>query len=124
MKREKFFIIGIILIVVSYILFGNKNPYWYFPATLGFWLFFDYLSHLNNKNTCLDFILNKNYKKFLILYILLSIFGAILEIFGNWLLNYWHYTYLSPFEIVVYMPIFYPFILMSLIETYRFFYSY
>ncbi|MBI2547361.1 MAG: hypothetical protein HYW23_02855 [Candidatus Aenigmarchaeota archaeon] len=116
--RSFSFVLSITIILMSLILYTSQKHYWFYPATIGVWLFFDNLSHLVNNKTSIDLLIKKEYKKFLTLYLLLSIFGSLIELFGNFLLGLWSYTYLSPIMVAISTLLFYPFILLSFKETF------
>lgn len=117
--RKYVFALSLVITFISIFLYIKKNHYWYYPGVVGIWLFFDYLSHLRKNKTTFDLLINKNYKKFFLLYFYLMIFSVIIEIIGNLLLDFWSYTFLSNIMVIISVPINYPFILMSFVETYR-----
>lgn len=121
--RKTSLILSILLIFISIILYNIKNHYWYYPAVIGAWLLFDYLSHLYKNKTTLDLLIKKQYKRFIKVYIALSFFGILIEIGGIKLLKFWSYTYLTPLILIISVPILYPFILMSFREMYNFIHS-
>ena len=118
--RKHFFIISLIVSIISLFVALMGYHYWFYPATIGVWLFFDYLSSRKNKNkTAFSLILNKKYKKFANLYIALAVLGYLIEFIGQYLLKWWYYPELSEIALLITIPIFYPFILMSFKEMYE-----
>jgi len=113
-------IISIAIIIISNILYFQKNPYWYYPAVLGVFLLFDYLSYLRKNKTTLSILFSKKYKLFFRLYLYLFILGLLIELIGRFLLNLWHYPLVNPIIKNTLGFIFYPFILMSFKEMYFF----
>lgn len=119
-KKAKFnvsFVLSIIIIFISAFLFWEENTLWHYPAVLGVWLFFDFLSFKINKKSTLDLIFENKLKKFGKLFFILFIFGAMIELIGRVWLNLWHYTDSLDESIIGYL--FYPFILMSFKELYE-----
>ena len=115
------------LIILSMILYYQKSPFWFNPAVIGFWLLFDNISYSQNNKTTLDLIINKNYKKFLDLYVLLILLAVFIEGTGSLLLQLWSYPKLWNFQplskliiINIIGYLFYPFIFMSFKEMYSF----
>ena len=118
------FLFSIILIIISSSAYFAKNPYWFYGAVVGVWLFFDNLSFWRGNKTTLDMLIQGRYRKFSLIFIALAIFGSLIEIIGNGLLDFWDYSYLSPFTIVITTPLVYPFILMSFREMFSFIHSF
>jgi len=112
--------ISAIIIAISILLFALKSAYWYYPAVYGVWLFFDNLSFLRGNKTTLDLLIEKKYKKFIVLYLSLFVFGFSIEFFGRMILNLWTYPLVDPIILNTIGLIGYPFILMSYRETYVF----
>lgn len=119
MRKASCFISAII-IAISILLFALKSAYWYYPAVYGVWLFFDNLSFLRGNKTTLDLLIEKKYKKFIVLYLSLFVFGFLIEVFGRMILNLWTYPLVDPIILNTIGLIGYPFILMSYRETYVF----
>lgn len=117
--RKFSLIISIIIVLISSYLYIMKNHYWYYPAVIGVWLFFDYLSYLRKNKTTLDLLIKKQYKTFIKLYLALSLLGILIEIIGMLLLKFWYYNYLSKLTLIIGIILFYPFILMSFREIYN-----
>ena len=116
--RKISFIIGLIILIFSiFYAFLGKN-HWYFPAVIGAWLFFDYLSSIKNKKTTFSLILNKKWRKFFQIYFLLLFLGISIEIIGQYFFKWWFYPKLPKFIMIIIIPIFYPFILMSFRDMY------
>ena len=118
--RKIIFIFALTISIASISAAFFKIHNWGYPAVVGVWLVFDYLSSRMKNKTTLDLLINANYKKFIMLYLSLAILGGLIEIIGNLLLNFWTYTFLSPIVLIISIPLFYPFILMSFIEMYAF----
>jgi len=112
-------IIGLILIKLAIAQYATGCFYWYNFGLLGAWLLFEYLSHIRGNKTTLDLLFN-NYKKFIILFIALALFGSVIELVGNAGLHLWSYSHLTPMQLCFLVPIFYPFILMSFMEMFKF----
>jgi hypothetical protein len=117
--------LSIVLIILTLILYFLKSPYWYNPAVIGVWLFFDNIAHLQKNKTTLDLIFNQKYKKFLCLYFALLILAVLIEVIGSLVLKLWSYPKLWAIEPLWLMLLinfvsylFYPFILMSFKEMY------
>ena len=128
--RKISLIICVMAIIISAILYHFKSPYWFNSAVVGAWLLFDNLSYSRKNKTTLDLLIQKNYKKILILYLVLLGTSLILEGIGSFSLRFWSYPKLwnlNPVPKLLTMNIigflFYPFILMSFRETYNFFKS-
>jgi hypothetical protein len=135
-KKTKYFrilFVGMIIILFSIFLYIKNSPYWYFPAPIGVWLFFDSISYFRKNKTTLDLITKKDYKKFLKFYIALFIGGILIELIGSIFLNLWSYklsAYTSTLKAVIghilNNPLsgtgwfIYPFILMSFKGMYEF----
>ena len=109
------FFLGIVLIFISTILFLNKNTIWHYPAVIGVWLFFDFISFRFNKFSTLDTFLQDK-KKFAVLFAGLFLLGFLIEFVGRIALNLWHYT--DPLDSSLIGSLFYPFMLMSMKEMY------
>jgi len=118
--RKIIFIFALIISIASISSAFFKIHNWYYPATISVWLVFDYLTYRMKNKTTLDLLINANYQKFIILFLSLAILGALIEIIGNLLLNFWTYPFLNPTAIIFTLPLFYPFILMSFIEMFVF----
>lgn len=118
--RKVSWVVSLILIISAITLYIFKSHYWYHPFILGVWLLFDNLAYLRGKKTTLDLLIKKQYKKFILLFATLAIFGSFIELIGNFLLNLWKYPYLNFYFLIITIPIFYPFILMSFREMYNF----
>ncbi len=128
--RKISIIASLILVIISPILFYLKSPVWYYPGVLGVWLLFDNLSHLRKNKTTLDLILKGDYKKFVILYLTLLLFGFLIEGIGSLLLKFWSYPKLwsyEPLSKLIFINtigyLFWPSILMSFRETFNVLYS-
>jgi hypothetical protein len=111
-------ILGLIISIVSISLAFLKINFWYFPAVIGVWLFFDYFSSIKNNNTAIQ-ILRKNKKDFLRLYIFMFMFGCTIEIIGRFILRLWFYPSYTNVIFDLVNLIFYPFILLSFREMYN-----
>lgn len=113
-------IFGITITLFGITLYLLKNPYWHYPAVIGMWIFFDSLSSWKQNKTTLDLIINKQYKKFALIYIGLFLFGFFIEFVGRILLHLWTYPRLTPLFFNFIEFFIYPFILMSFREMYNF----
>jgi len=123
MKKEEIrklsFKLGLLISIISIFSAFLGVHHWHFPAVIGVWLIFDYFSSTKNKKTAFSLILNKKWKKFLQLYLLLAIIGVLIELIGQYFLGFWFYPELPPTIMIILIPIFYPFILMSFREMYE-----
>jgi len=113
-------ILSVLALLLAIFLYVFRNPYWYYPAVIGVWFFFDNLSHLRGQKTTLDFLLKSKPRRGLYLYFSLFLLGFFIEIIGRIFLNLWYYPRLPPFVVNTLTFLFYPFILMSFRETYVF----
>jgi len=131
-KNKGLFGIGVIIIVVSIILYLKGSSYWFYPAPIGFWLFFDILSNWRGNKTTIDLLYKKDYWKFIKFYIGLFIFGMVIEAVGSILFNLWSYkltNYLPTISTVIESTIskplrilgwfIYPFMLMQFKGLYQ-----
>lgn len=118
--RKISWVMSLILIISAITLYILESHYWYHPFILGVWLLFDNLACLRGKKTTLDLLIKKQYKKFILLFATLAIFGLYIELIGNFLLKLWWYPYLNFYFLIITIPLFYPFILMSFREMYNF----
>ncbi len=116
---------GIILAAVSAILFFLQNRFWYFIAPFAVLIIFDRLSSYAGNKTTLDLIINKKYKSFIKLFLLLFFLGVAIEVVGSHLLGLWSYPKLWSLEPMWFMLMInfigyltYPVILMSFREMY------
>ncbi|MEK6903582.1 MAG: hypothetical protein AABW64_02980 [Nanoarchaeota archaeon] len=75
------------------------------------------------KENNLGFAFETKVRAFFSLYALLAIYGSLIELIGNALLDFRSYPYLSTSTLISTAPLFYPFILMSFRETYVFFFT-
>ena len=82
--------VGIIITLISGVLFYTKNLYWYFIAPFGLWLIFDSLSYYRKRETILNLLFEKRYKDFLKLFTLLYIAGILIELCGD-VFQLWNY---------------------------------
>jgi hypothetical protein len=121
--RKIFFIASLIIIIFSALLYIKGNHYWYYPAVVGVWLFFDYLSYLRKNKTIFGLLINKEYKKFFKIYLGLFVLGALIEIVGRIMAKFWIYPLQNPLIMNIITFLFYPFILMSFVESYNLIYS-
>ena len=113
-------IVSVLTLLLAIFLYVFRNPYWYYPAVIGVWLFFDNLSQLRGQKTTLDFLLKSKPRRGLSLYFSLFLLGFFIEIIGRIFLNLWQYPRLPSFVVNTITFLFYPFILMSFRETYIF----
>ena len=116
--KKNLLIIGLLVSILSLIsaFLGVHN--WYFPATIGVWIFFDSISSIKNKNTPLQ-ILKRSKPQFLNLYLIMMILGLVIELVGRFIFNLWSYPFINNNFKELLIIIFYPFILFSFAETYR-----
>lgn len=128
--RKISWLIASILVLISVVLYVFKSPVWYNFFVIPIWLIFDNLAHLQKRKTTLDLLINKNYNKFAILYLVYLFAGIAIELVGSLILKLWYYPKLwslEPFWVFVTLNVigylFYPFILMSFREMYNFFNS-
>lgn len=123
-KRLVIWILAFILIIFSTVLYFKENNYWYNYLVLGMLLLFDNLSHLRKNKTTLDLLFDKQYKKFLNLFLALFVLGLLMELIGHFWLNLWHYSYINPprehilSNIIGFLM--YPLTLMSFREIFNF----
>jgi len=111
-------IFGVIITVTSLIAAFLEIGLWYFPATIGVWLIFDYFSSMKNKNTTLQ-ILKRSKKKFIFLYLLMLMLGCTIEVTGRFILKLWVYPFQTTAFLELLGVLFYPFILFSFREMYE-----
>jgi hypothetical protein len=123
MKKEEVrkvsFYVGLFLFIIPlYLAIFKGTHHWYYPAVIGAWLVFDYISSKKNK-TSFTLLLNKDFKRFFTLYLTLSIVGILIELVGQYWWNWWYYPYLNKYMLLVLIPLFYPFILMMFRDMYK-----
>lgn len=128
--RKVIWLISVVCILITIYLYATKSAFWHNFGVVGIWLLFDNLAHLRKRKTTLDLIINKKYKKFFTFYFALLILAILIEVIGSLILKLWSYPILWSYEplwllvlVNAWGYLFYPFILMSLRETYNFFNS-
>ena len=84
------FISGTLVAVISFSVAFMGIHNWYFPAAIGVWLMFDYLSSLMNNKTTLEIFL-KDKRAFLKIYLAMFLLGAVIEGVGRFALHWWTY---------------------------------
>lgn len=109
-------IVGLIISVISISLAFFEIKNWYFSATIGVWLVFDYFSSKKNK-TAFQYLLSDRVK-FINLYLLMLFLGSTIELFGRFIFGFWHYSSNSVFLNIL-ITLNYPFILFSFREMYK-----
>ncbi len=126
MKQTKLqkisFISGTLVTVLSFSAAFTGIHNWHFPAAIGVWLMFDYLSSLMNNKTTLGICL-KDKRAFLKIYLAMFLLGAAIEGVGRFALHWWTYPYIDSVMHEIVLLLFYPFILMSFREMYMLFSS-
>lgn len=120
--RKISWLVSIITISLSIQWYIQRNHFWFYPAVVGIWLFFDNLSHSQKNKTTLDLVIKREYNKFIPLYLGLMILGFFIELIGVKIFKFWVYPAYT-IQIWLTLPLMYPFILMSFKETYCLIYS-
>ncbi len=115
--KKKIFFIALVISIASITLAFLKIHHWYYPAVISVWLVFDCLTKSNK--TAFSLIINRKYKQFIKLYLALFLFGLTIEIIGQYFLHFWYYPELQTALMLITIPFFYPFILMSFREMYE-----
>jgi hypothetical protein len=119
--RKPAFIISLILLAATVVLYIMGNRWWYYPLVVGGWLFFDHLSHLRGNKTTLDLLIDKNYSKFILLYVVFAIAALIMESLCMVYFKLWNYSYFDSLLLIYLMiPPFYPPTFMFFKEMYCF----
>ncbi len=128
--RRTIFLVAILLLICSGLLYFYKSIVWYNFAVWGWWLFFDCLSHWKGNKTTLDLILQKKYYDFFKLYGLLLLISVIMEVVASIVFSLWSYPKLweiEPLWLLILVNFWgylsYPIILISFMETYAFLYT-
>jgi len=111
-------IIGLILIKIAIVQYATTCIFWYYPGAIGMFLLFDNLCHMRGRKTTLDFLFEKKFKRFVLLYVGLAILALVIEILGMY---FWKYTYFHSYTYVFIMTvIFYPPHMMGFKEMFEF----
>lgn len=113
--HKTIFVVGLVITFSSLTaaFFGIKN--WYFPAVIGVWFIFDYLSL--NKNSTFRILLEDK-KQFFNLYLVMFFLGSSIEFIGRKILGWWVYPHINSIFGEILLLLFYPFILFSFREMF------
>jgi len=114
---HNYFILGIVLTVISLYLAFTKTNYWYLLGSIGVWFIFDYVASLKDPNTALQ-IFRRDKLQFFNLYMILFLAGATIEFVGRGIFDLWFYTALQDPILELVILVFYPFLFFSFREMY------
>ncbi len=128
--RKLILLVGVLILIISGVLYFYKNVVWYNFAVFGWWLLFDCLSHWQGNRTTLDLILKKKYEDFFKLYGLLLLISIVMEVVASLIFGLWSYPKLwsiKPLGLLILVNLWgylsYPIIFISFMEMYAFLYT-